>query len=268
MIETSNEFKAEDVGDKQVVSIEKECSSDAEERNKHCHNVLGLLWNSQSDMLTFEFSEIIAKAETKRVLTKRVILRTVARVMFQQLCKDKLQWDDELDQSLQDKWRTFLTNLKQVQEICVDRCYAKEFDHQTASSIQLHGFGNASNEAYGASTFVTIESGSETHCQLVTSKTRVAPMKIQTIPRLELLACLITARSMDQVLTQVRTRFWIPKSRQYNNSKEGYCEMQRVYEIGRQIMRRSIFRSIASVSIIRRFCVQQNWLRLCWSTLR
>ena len=79
LIETSSEFKAENASDKQIVSDEKECSSDAEERNKHCHKVLGLLWNSQSDKLTFEFSEIIAKAESKRVLTKRVILRTAAR---------------------------------------------------------------------------------------------------------------------------------------------------------------------------------------------
>ena len=79
MIKTLSEFKAEDAGDKQVVSVEKECSSDAEERNKHCHKVLGLLWNSQLDMLTFEFLEIIATAETKRVLTKGVILRALAR---------------------------------------------------------------------------------------------------------------------------------------------------------------------------------------------
>ena len=79
MIETSSEFKAEDASDKQIVSSEKECSSDAEEKNKHCHKLLGLLWNSQLDMLTFEFSEIIAKTESERVLTKRVILRTAAR---------------------------------------------------------------------------------------------------------------------------------------------------------------------------------------------
>ena len=166
-------------------------------------------------MLTFEFSEIIAKAESERVLTKRVILRTAARfydalgliapiivvvkVMFQQLCKDKLQWDDDIGQPFQDKWRNLLTNLKQVREISVDRCYAKEFDYQTASSIQLHGFGDASNAAYGACIYIRYENGSEIHCQLVTSKSRVAPMKTQTIPRLELLACLITARLMAQV---------------------------------------------------------------------
>ena len=65
MIETSSEFKAEDASDKQIVSNKKQCSSDAEERNKQCHKVLGLLWNSQSDMLTFELSEISAKAESE-----------------------------------------------------------------------------------------------------------------------------------------------------------------------------------------------------------
>lgn len=134
MIKASSEFKKEDAGDMQVISNEKECpSSDKEERVKDCHKVLGMLWKNQSDMLTFEFSEIIAKAESERVLTKRVVLRTAARfydplgliapiivvvkIMFQQLCKDNLQWDDELDQPFQDKWHNFLSNLMQVQEL-------------------------------------------------------------------------------------------------------------------------------------------------------
>ena len=69
MIETSSELKAEGAGDKQIISSEKECSCDAQERNKDLHKVLGLLWNSQLDMLTFEFSEIVAKAESERVLS-------------------------------------------------------------------------------------------------------------------------------------------------------------------------------------------------------
>ena len=125
-------------------------------------------------------------------MTKRVVLRTAAcfydpfgliapiivvvKITFQQLCKDNLQWDDELDQPFQDKWRDFLSNLRQVQELSVDRCYAKEFDHQsdqTVPSIELHDFGDASNEACAACIYICYESGSETHCQLVTSKTRV-----------------------------------------------------------------------------------------------
>ena len=151
MIKASSEFKEKVSGDKQLISNEKECpSSDTEERVEDCHKVLGMLWKNQSDLLAFEISEIIAKAECERVLTNRVALRTatrfydplglivpiifVVKIMFQQLCMDNLQWDDGLDQPFQDKWHDFLSNLKQVQELSVDRCYAKEFDHQTVPS--------------------------------------------------------------------------------------------------------------------------------------
>ena len=43
MIETSSELKAEGAGDKQIISSEKECICDAQERNKDLHKVLGLL---------------------------------------------------------------------------------------------------------------------------------------------------------------------------------------------------------------------------------
>ena len=99
--------RKKDSGDKQLISNEKQNpSSNTEERVKDFHKVLGMLWKNQSDMLVFKFSEIIAKAECERVLTKRVILRTAARfydplrlisaiivvvkIMFQQLCKDNL----------------------------------------------------------------------------------------------------------------------------------------------------------------------------------
>ena len=107
MINASSEFKEEDSGGKQLISNEKQCpSSGTEERVKDCHTVLGVLWKNQSDMLVFEFSEIIAKAECERALTKGVVLKTAARfydplglisaiivvvkIMLQQLCKDNL----------------------------------------------------------------------------------------------------------------------------------------------------------------------------------
>lgn len=45
----------------------------------------------------------------------------------------------------------------------------------------------------------TLQKQSETRCELVIFKTRVSPMKSQTIPRVELLASLIIARLMSNV---------------------------------------------------------------------
>lgn len=60
-------------------------------------------------------------------------------------------------------------------------------------------FGDASEAAYGSAVYLRCEHGSTVHCNLVASKTRVAPLTKQTMPRLELLACLVSARLSKSV---------------------------------------------------------------------
>ena len=61
-------------------------------------------------------------------------------------------------------------------------------------SVQLHCFGDASIVAFGSNVYVRVQKKEETHVELVTSKTRIAPPKKETTPRLELLSALTTAR--------------------------------------------------------------------------
>jgi len=73
----------------------------------------------------------------------------------------------------------------------------------------------ASSSAYAAVVYLVIRSRISTQVRLIPSKTRVAPLKKQTIPRLELLAALILARltaliktAMEQCLVISRVRCW------------------------------------------------------------
>jgi hypothetical protein len=59
---------------------------------------------------------------------------------------------------------------------------------------QLHIFCDASKDAFAAVVFVRTEGPERVSVQLLMAKSRVAPMKASTIPRLELLGCLIGAR--------------------------------------------------------------------------
>jgi hypothetical protein len=62
-------------------------------------------------------------------------------------------------------------------------------------STQLHTFADASQRGYGAVTYIRFEDiGGNVHCSFVMAKSRVAPLKETTIPRLELSAAVVATR--------------------------------------------------------------------------
>lgn len=65
--------------------------------------------------------------------------------------------------------------------------------------IEIHIFCDASKLAYGASAYVKVKKQDKILVNLVTSKTRVSPLKNVTLPRLELLGALVAARLSSKV---------------------------------------------------------------------
>ena len=79
------------------------------------------------------------------------------------------------------------------------RCYAKGLNGDKVKSVQLHCFADASERAYRAVVYMRVEYEARMKCQIVSSKTRVAPLAKQTIPRLELLSNLTASRLLKSV---------------------------------------------------------------------
>ena len=93
-----------------------------------------------------------------------------------------------------------IKNIKHTKTILVNCCYFTTIDGMNdVESVQLHSFGDASNVAFGSKIYVRVQKKEETHVELVTSKTRVAPLKKEMTPRLELLSALTTARLINTV---------------------------------------------------------------------
>eukprot|EP00795_Rhopilema_esculentum_P005782 gene5782-11066_t len=65
--------------------------------------------------------------------------------------------------------------------------------------VQLHGFSDTSTVAYAASVYLRVETSSRVVSHLIASKTRVSPLKSESVPRLELMVALILARLMKTV---------------------------------------------------------------------
>ncbi|GFU99304.1 integrase catalytic domain-containing protein [Trichonephila clavipes] len=71
--------------------------------------------------------------------------------------------------------------------------------------IEIHGFADASERCYGAAVYCKSKNlKSETLVRLITSKSRVAPIKSLTIPRLELCAAVLLAKLVKRVVAALQ----------------------------------------------------------------
>jgi len=70
---------------------------------------------------------------------------------------------------------------------------------QEVLDYYLHGFGDARNKSYCAVVYFLYSTQVRVYARLLTSRSRVAPLKTLTIPRLELMSARILAQLMDTV---------------------------------------------------------------------
>ena len=87
-----------------------------------------------------------------------------------------------------------------LNNIAIPRYIGNTYNNHV-TPIELHTFGDASESAYAAVTYLkSIDDDGNAFITLMYSKTRVAPVKIVSIPRLELLAAVLAAKSSSYEL--------------------------------------------------------------------
>jgi hypothetical protein len=105
-----------------------------------------------------------------------------------------------------------------MKRFLLPRCYFYSISERVISST-IHGFCDASKMAYAAATYLVNRTASSTYVRFLASKTRVAPIAKQTIPRLELLSCLILARLLKDVKEALRLELQLQDSVCWTDSK-------------------------------------------------
>ncbi|XP_063984105.1 uncharacterized protein LOC135166075 [Diachasmimorpha longicaudata] len=162
--------------------------------------VLGLCWNPHSDSFIYKSRKPSTEQINKRTILSEiaqiydplgligpVIIR--AKIFIQELGLLKIGWDDPLPLSHIKRWKEFREEFSNLDQISIPRWLQTS---STSSNIQLHGFADASNQAMGAAVYIRVDNHqSEPSIILVSAKTKVAPLKKMTIPRLELTAAVI-----------------------------------------------------------------------------
>lgn len=96
-------------------------------------------------------------------------------------------------------FRSWVSELHYLFIIEIPRWIGFDFDDDDLEKWSLHTFCDASGKAYAAVVFLRKVQHNEVSIHLLAAKTRVAPLKKMTIPRLELMSATIGARLCKSV---------------------------------------------------------------------
>ncbi|XP_065089398.1 uncharacterized protein LOC135710677 [Ochlerotatus camptorhynchus] len=190
---------------------------------------LGLTWMPNTDTLRFQFE--VPQLDPHIPLTKRRILSLIAtlfdplgligattasaKILMQHLWTledrngNRLDWDQPVPPTVGENWRKFHEKLPLLNQIRVDRCVIIPY----ATAVEMHCFSDASERAYGGCIYLrSQDSSGAIKVRLLSSRSKVAPLRCQSIPRLELCGVLLLSQLYEKVKNSIRlaaqTYFW------------------------------------------------------------
>ncbi|XP_049885438.1 uncharacterized protein LOC126380224 [Pectinophora gossypiella] len=179
---------------------------------------LGMMWSPESDTFSFDLSfkrlppDIVEGHVTP---TKRQFLSFVmsifdplglaspctiqSRILMQRIWRSGIGWDEQLKELEKELWEKWLKDLQLLREVSIARWY-----RITGDEVELHVFADASELAYAAVAYIVGagEDGQRT-VAMVAGKARVAPLKIVSIPRMELQAAVLACRLANTVVNEI-----------------------------------------------------------------
>ncbi|KAJ8969878.1 hypothetical protein NQ317_004701 [Molorchus minor] len=194
------------------------------------NKTLGILWNAQADTIQYAIKNVNLPSK----VTKRYILSVtaqifdplgllgpvviVAKIILQLLWQEKISWDEPLPNNILKKWNAFCTDLPLLNELTIPR----HIGILHANNFELHAFADASQIAYGACVYIRYNLPDNSYeTKLLCAKSRVAPLKTISLPRLELCAALLLAQLVEKVRTSSTINF--SHSYYWSDSKITLC---------------------------------------------
>jgi len=148
-------------------------------------HALGLQWNVEQDSLCFRVN-VQSKPATRRGILSVVnfVFNPLGfgapaiqpmKVLLQELCKAKLDWDKPIPLQQENRWNAFLQKLPLLNGFSIPRCY-KPQGYRKVVTACIHHFSDASEKSFGYVSYLRLTDENDViHCSLLMAKTKLAP---------------------------------------------------------------------------------------------
>ncbi|GFS89345.1 uncharacterized protein TNCV_3400091 [Trichonephila clavipes] len=155
--------------------------------------ILGVAWNPDQDTFYFDTGELWCLG---------------------------LDWDEFFPKNLESSWNEWCEEVPELNTFSIPRYYLGYALQNEIDNIQIHCFSDSSKKAYGTVVYLRIAlKNGKTFTNFVASKCRVAPLKTISLPRLELMGALLSARlsyKISKTVNYITSRyFWTDSSITY-----------------------------------------------------
>lgn len=198
--------------------------------NNFSHKILGMRWNTNQDCLFFKIDKI------NKPCTKRGILSSIltmydpmgllapvvlfVKLLIKELWQVKLEWDDLPPQYIVNSWKNFVSEMHFLENIT----FPRHISVVENCKFELIGFGDASLKAYGAQIYSKVTSPDGTvSVTLICARSKISPVKVESIPRLELCALLLLSELMKLVVDSYNYRYKIDNVFCFTDSSVALC---------------------------------------------
>ena len=203
--------------------------------------VLGLLWDSESDMFRFN-AELNLKCRDKNgslvdvkvtsvkeleqlvnlLITRRLVLCNVTKIfdpcgwwvavllqsklLLRESFADGIGWDDPLPDDLSSRWVTFLKSLLSLKDVQFPRSLWPEGEVNGLPMLII--FSDGSVKAFGTAAYIRWELAEGGYwSRLIMAKSKIAPKNMVSIPRMELNGAVLGNRMKNFILKETNLEF-------------------------------------------------------------
>ena len=175
-------------------------------------SVLGIKYDPIKDFFYFKidlpevtkFTKRSFLSETSRIYDPMGFLSPVTvglKILYQKLWIAGIGWDDNLTPELQQSWLQIRNNLDQLSGIKFPRWL-----YTSHNVVELHCFADASKDAYAAVVYARTTDNGIVKTNIIAAKTRVAPIKIVSVPKLELCGATLVTRLLRLIIESIKLK--------------------------------------------------------------